>query len=245
MVAALAALFMLSACGDDKDDTPTGIPDITAGNYDWDIYFVTGAHEEAKAEEYAIFASYLGNPNDIAQADAYTMEIGSETHELWGFMGSFYSNVSLNPGQEYNVKFKKNNSVLSSTTIRMPYKTTTVFPANYLPTAAATMEWTMQASNDYQFAGVDANDPYNDEEDEYYVVLNNSARSVTIPANAVENYGSDADYSMYLTQMNFKKNGRYAFSSFSVDFNDYDYVPAKFDRAEQLHLARKLRAEIR
>lgn len=243
LIMALVGLLILSACNKDKDNNPTGIPDISPANYDWDIYFISVDGQD-KSDSYILLINYLGNPNNLAPGDVYQVEVGAQNLNLMGHMGTYYSYVNLTAGEEYSVKFKKNNSVLSSANLKMPYKTNTQFPANYVPTNAATMNWTLQTNNEYQFAGVEAYDWNSEDDDDYIVVLNNSARSATIPANAVDDFGSQATYSLMVTQMNFKKNGRFAFSSISSETKDYGYLPAKQNRNDLIRLARKLRAQI-
>lgn len=241
---AFVALFALSACGDDDDDNNvTGLPEVTESEFDWDIYFIEVEGGES-ARMYSVYADYLGNPGDLSQEDVYMMEIGDQMLELWGYEGSFYAHTELTAGQQYNVKFMKNSTVLSSADVRMPYQSSTAFPAVFDPSQDTSFSWSMQNSNQYQYAGADVFNWETEEDDEYIVVLNKEARSFTVPANALEDLGPDAEYSLFLGQLTFVEKGRFAFSSFYIDSKYYGEEYNTMSPLSKLNMARTLRRNL-
>jgi hypothetical protein len=248
----VSAFLLFSGCKKDKDDDDggiTGIPDITPSNYDWDIYFMDYS-SDGRASEYMIWADWLGENSAISEEDTFTISLNGETHEFWGgnYGGewSFYAMAELEPGTEYSMVFKKNDDTVASKSMRMPYQPDATFPSVFDPASSATMSWEMAGNNNFQVVSLSSEGEGDDDYDDWEKAIDVSARTFTFPANAVESYGPDTQYSMSLAQMNFEKSNRVAFSGFSYAANVYgEGTPAKLEASELHQIAKNLHQQMK
>ncbi|MCB5252708.1 MAG: hypothetical protein RBR69_05620 [Candidatus Cloacimonadaceae bacterium] len=251
----VSAFLLFSGCGKDDDDDNgdggiSGLPDITPANYDWDIYFLDYAAVDFRADEYMIWADWLGNSSAISEDDVFTLDINGETQEFWGgnYFGewSFSTMANLEQGTQYDIVFKKNGNTVASKTLRMPYRANVNFPASFDPTQTASMDWEMAGNNKYQIVSLYSESEMEDEDDDWEKSIPNSARSFTFPENAVEGFGPETGYDMMLSQANFEKSGRIAFSSISFAAEFYGYgEPAKLDASELRNIAKNIKSAIK
>lgn len=221
LLIAFFALFVLSACGDDDDGGITGMPDISEENFDWDLWFTAELHNQDKNSTiYYVSAYYLGDYTDIDEDDDYYFKIGDLLVELWGDYGDYSGHVELEPGTEYNIEFYKNDQKLSSANLKMPYNAIVDFPETFNYREPFTFTWELPANNSYQWVSMYAYNPDTDEESEegYNKMIASSARSHTIPANSLEDFGPQTEYSLYFSSGEFKASGRYAFSADSITY---------------------------
>jgi hypothetical protein len=224
----LAISLSFTACDKkDDDDDNNGITDpgdITPANTDWEIIFVHNAGFE-KLESYSVIIDWLGDPSALSQTDTYSMKIDGTEYPVssyWIFdMVIISASVELNPGHLYDFEFYRNGNKVCDANIRMPYNATATFPQNYSPSAAANISWNLSDNNQYQFAGVSAYNEGMDEEQEAIVQIQPSARSYTVPANAVTGFGAGTEYSLLVSEMNFVRDGRTAISAAQGQMQSY------------------------
>ena len=238
-IAMLVILLAISGCKKDKDnDGLTGIPDITPANFDWDIYILdlSGMGEDQREDSYFVSCDWLGNQSAITQSDVLTIQFNDGTpitlqnYGYWFGEWSFVAEAMLNPGASYNVKLFKNGTQQASGTIKTAYRCYANFPAYYNPSTTAELTWSLNNNNQFQTAGVSSYGEWSGEEEEYdehFVELSPSARSYTIPANAVDNFGEWTEYELLVMQINFTKSGRSAFMAVQGQGNSYEGIPTK------------------
>jgi hypothetical protein len=246
MLLTFSLILLISACGDDDNGGTTGLPDITPGSYDWEVYFINYSEMFAKTDEYRVMVEWLGDSAAISGTDDYSLVIDGETHPLQGvnLFGTwlFSGYTSMQAGELYDIKFYKNDSLISSADLRLPYKAEIQLPANYDPSSATSLEWSLESDSDFQTLSVISYDEEEyDQEDEWERLIPSSARSYIIPANAVMDFGPDTTYELMLIQLNFKKSGRTAYLAGSVEGEIYgNGIPANAVFDEVQKLARKI-----
>jgi len=227
LLALLVLALSFTACGkddDDDDNNLTGPEDITPANTDWEIIFIH-APNTAKLENYSVMVDWLGDPAALSESDTFYMKLDGEQYPLssyymFGFM-MIFGDVQLNPGHSYNFEFYKNNVKVCDTNIRMPYPATATFPQNYSPSLSANISWSLSDNNQYQYAGVSA---YLDDENYQDAIepVSASARSYTVPANAVSGYGPSTEYELLVSQLNFARDGRTAITAVQGQYKEYN-----------------------
>lgn len=231
-------LMTLSACGG-GDNGPTALPEVTSQDYDWAVQFIWDMDLAEKTSTYSISvynltADFTYNPSDV-----YGIDVGEHQTNLWHDETNHYEGtINLDPGREYHVNFTKNGEIISSSKIRMPYKATVAFPLTFFPSLSATMNWSMQHNNSYQIAEAYSINQDTEQYDYYMKILSPSARTFTFPANAVESMNPSSYYVLYLTQENFSKNGRVAFSSYFSTAWAYPGSKHVLSREEQIRISR-------
>ena len=244
----VSMLFIFSACGDDNGNGGvTGLPDVYDGDYEWLIMINDNQNWAVKSDEYMVTALWLGEYGESPSGEGFKVSFAGESYEMNGFMGSYFSSVPLASGTEYEFEFSNDEDVICSSTIRSPYRAEIEFPDPFVPTQSTDLEWTMDADNDYQyFEAYSENDGYKkgdddeDEEEGYFLMLDPGARSLTIPANAVEEVGTYGYYSLSLMQMNFYPKNACAISCLSVASNLDVYEENDVAPSRHLSLVREL-----
>ena len=244
LLALLVLALSIIACDKDDDDNNndlTGPGDVTPANTDWQIIFIHNPNV-GKLETYSMTATWLGNPTAINQSDTFSMKIdGTEytvsSYWVFGVM-MIWAEAQLNPGHTYNFEFYRNGTKVCDVDIKMPYPATATFPQNYSPTASATFNWSLSDNNQYQFAGVSAYGGADQTEDAI-VSITPSARSYTVPANAVTGFGPSTEYELLVTQINFARDGRTAVSAIQGQYKDYN-TQSRDASQNLLRIAKKL-----
>lgn len=245
-----AMLFLsLAGCGDSDKNDITGLPDITPQLFDWEI-IIADTYGMQQKGNYMVNCYWYGATSGITDADVFSIKFGTqqpialENYNLGGFR-MIFGTADLTPATTYNVVFYKNNTPISTSSIKTPYRVATTFPNTYNPTQTAHLTWNLDANNQYQVLTVSAYNPQTDEDDDYDKNLDPSARSFTIPANVVENYGAGAEYTIDLAQANFTKSGRTAILAIQGNSQDYGTSnPTKSAKHPDLQkLAHKLIAQ--
>jgi len=139
-------------------------------------------------------------------------------------MPGYYSGmIDLTAGQDYSVLFKYNNVTKLDTSIKGVYPPNITYPDIYDVGQATTLNWTLPASNQYQFVGVSSyyNNGTNEQSDDWVKQLSGASRNFTIPANPVQNFGSPTQYYIWLDQMNYQLLQRVALMVFGYSGHNY------------------------
>lgn len=243
----IALMLSISACGGDDDDNGlTEIPDITPENYDWDIY-ILDTMDTGRTSSYFVSADWLGSSSALSPDDVISIQFDSHTPVVlfnygWGDEWYFIGSAQLNPGTSYSVKLLKNNSQQASVTVKTPYRCYANFPSLYNPNNSAELTWSLEHNSQFQIAGVSSYGPGYTEEDDEMAWLEPSARTHTIPANAVDNYGEETEYELLVIQYGFAKSGRMAVMTAQGQSRSYPEEIAKENQlSQQLDLLKKLR----
>ncbi len=237
LLVALIALFVFG-CGNSDDNNNNDNPliiddpqDITSEVADWLVAFVTG--EDTKTTN-GIVIYYLNATNYPTATDEVELLVDGVSVPVEMYMempGFYFGTCDLTEGTTYTIVLKYNGVQKVSTSLKIAYRSSNLItPETYVISEPTNISWTLPSSNDHQFAGVSAyksNYPNEDDEDEYFVELTPSARAYTIPANAVDNLGTGAEYNIGVTQANYNINNRIAVMSFFDVFQAYGgYVKA-------------------
>lgn len=244
LILALSALF-LTSCKDKNNNNIVGPGEITPANTDWEIMLFQFG--EQKANEYSISVSYWQAQTDITENDTFHLTIdGSEvmlSAYNYGGWWSIWGTTTLNPGQVYDIKFFRNGNEVASTSLRMPYAADATFPATFNPTQSASFSWTLSNNNQYQFAGGTAYKYVPDGEslyDEELEDISPGARSHTVPANALSDYGDGADYDLMVGQLNYARSGRNVFEAYQDEYQMYNTKHQPVDVQTRILKARQL-----
>ena len=242
-------MLLIGACGGSDDNGDNGditeIPDINPENFDWDVYIVDVAGM-LREDYYWINADWLGSNTAISDTDVISIQFDNAdpvTLQQTGYFGDpfFTGEAQLTPGQSYRVKLFKNGDQEAAVTLRMPYRSFATFPAFYNPSSATSLNWSLEHDNQFQVAGVSSYDEDAFESDDYMDFVDPSARSLSIPANAVQNYGEYTTYEMLVMQYSFAKQGRNAFSAAQGSGRTYPDEPVKNVKNRMLSYMQKAR----
>lgn len=246
LVLALLAIALTGCGGDDDNNNNNNWVDITPTNTDWDINII---HNQGAGKEASYVANYfwLGNPLSLSATDTFSAKIDGQNYEVNGYwmfgIWMIWSQFTLNPGQVYNFEFYHNGNKKCDVDIRMPYPAIASFPSTYNPAQSATFTWSLSNNNQYQFAGVTAfkeQEVGDDLYDDAIELLPVTARSHTVPANAVESFGSGTEYELVVSQLNFKRDGRTAVSAYQGQSEDYHRKGSPEDMFARAQKARRI-----
>ncbi len=241
-------MLLIGACGGSDDNGDNGditeIPDINPENFDWDVYIVDVAGM-LREDYYWINADWLGSSTAISDTDVISIQFGDDTPVILQQIGFFddpffTGEAQLTPGQSYRVKLFKNGDQEAAVTLRMPYRSFATFPAFYNPSSATSLNWSLDHNNQFQVAGVSSYDEDSLESDDFMDFVDPSVRSLSIPANAVQNYGEYTTYEMLVMQYSFAKQGRNAFSAAQGSSRTYPDEPVKNVRTRMLNFMQKV-----
>jgi hypothetical protein len=214
-------------------DDPTAITDAVA---DWLIAFMP---DDVTRMPNSILVTYLKDtnvpqPSDVVELfiDGYSVPIPS----FEGIPGLYFGSYDLAQGGNYQVVFKVNGIQKVSTSLMMVYNTTNfTSPQYYVINQATPLSWTLAGNNQHQYAGVSAykdNYPAEPTTDDYFVELGVAARNYSIPANAVNDLGTGAEYNLGVTQVNYNISNRIALMSFYDTFAVYGGITRTLDPIE-------------
>jgi len=138
------------------------------------------------------------------------------------------------PGQTYNFDLTIGRAVYDFD-LQINSNLFVNWPETYDPSQATTVNWTQLEDPDYQDFFLEGYDMSWDEYEYEYEVLNNSARSFTIPANWIGS--SWFEYYMSLWSVNYTVSGNLIAASESSDGMSYYYetkgVKTDFNRLER------------
>jgi hypothetical protein len=220
----LLASLLLAACGDEEDDfDPTDLAGINAGNADW-IVNIT-AMQPVRDNNHMIMVTYTGDNTTISASDVVALEINNDPVTwLMQQPGYYHTQVELVPGQSYDMSFSFNGVEKASTSVMIPYACDAALPQSYMPDQAVSIDWTLDGNNQYQVAGVNASKYVSATEnyfDEYIKNLPVSSRSLNIPANAVDDFGSGTSYTVFVDQITYKNVNRIAFLGWQGEYQLY------------------------
>lgn len=139
-----------------------------------------------------------------------TFWIYGQSHVLHAVSDTDYmGTVDLNPGEQTNISLTQNGAyLLNNLNIYTPSVASLEYPATYNPSQELALAWTVPTQNYYQF--LDVSSYFDDgtpegEMSDYFRQLPGSRHSYTIPADAVQNYGPETDYTISLKQVNYTK----------------------------------------
>jgi len=222
------SLIFIGACKKKSSDDLTGPGEITPANTDWDILIMqTG--DGGKLNPYYIMLDWLGDATALNEGDTFSLTLDGNTVPLGAFSyGGFWyisGETELNPGQTYALKFFHNGTQKASANVQMPYAASATFPQNFSPGASANVTWSLSNNNQYQYVGVSAYLYVPQGQslfDEYFKFIDPSARSYTLPANAVDNLGTGTMYELYVSQVNFARDGRTAITTHQTQYHSYN-----------------------
>lgn len=229
LIVLLAAFSLLIvACGDDDENNDITNPD----DADWAISFIQIPDEIHRENGYWFNAFWFGAADAITTSDVFTLSIdGVDTpvqlysyDSEWSVSGY---NIMLSPGSSYPIVFAKNGTTIISKTVTMPYAATCSFPVDYDPTQSASISWSLAGNNQTQAVTVSASNwdgSYDDYDEEVYSI-SNTARSYTIPANAVQDLGVGTEFELSVIQTNSYFSGRVYLFTMQGEYALYgDYV---------------------
>lgn len=229
MIALLILVLALSlaACGGDDDDDdfdPTDLAGVNAENADWIVNFAP-MQQTGKVNNYMVMVNFTGDNTTLQPSDTVVLELnGSAVSWMSSMPGYYHTQLELSAGASYNMKFKFNGTEKASTSFAIPYNCDGSFPGTFNPAAAVNLTWTLGSNNQYQVAGVNASKyvgPGDSYFDEYIKSVSTSARSLNIPADAVQSFGSGTTFTMFVDQINFKNVNRIAFIGWQGDMMQY------------------------
>lgn len=196
-----ASMLFISAC-DEDDINITNIDDA-----EW-VLNLMQLPEGISRAGFMFTAGWNGAATDITASDVFTLTMDNVNIPVQAY---FYDNewiisaydFQLNPGANYELKFSKNGNVIVEKIIKTCYSCTGSFPNVYDPTTSQEITWTVAGNNQTQFVSVSASnwDGSISYDEELYQV-SNSARSYTIPANAVQDLGVGTEYELAVLQSN-------------------------------------------
>ncbi len=217
----LLGFFMLFtvSCGptdssDDEIDTPTSIYDISPTVAEWVIGFNTLGGKSP----YFITAFWIGGLNPPDFNDTAELIINGEVVDIISLIpGVWIGECNVTPGSICTVKYVYEGVTKTETTLKMVNLITdSDFPEPYNPAQSATFTWSLPVNNDHQIAGVTAYTEVEggeDYEDDYTKEIPVTARTFTVPANPIANVPAGAEYSLGISEVNFKVNNRTALMS--------------------------------
>jgi hypothetical protein len=203
VILAAFSLFIVACGGDDGNNDITNPDDA-----EWVLMFMQ-VPDFNREVGYWFDAYWNGASTAITASDVFQLTIdGSDVPvELYNYDNEWSVtayNLMLTPGSTYSVVFTKNGNTIISKSVKMPYPSTCDFPATYNPTESVSLNWTMDGNNQLQYVSVSASNWENttDNYDEEMYQVSNSARSYTVPANAVQDLGVGTEYELGIIQMN-------------------------------------------
>lgn len=239
LIVILAAMSLfITACGDDDDNNDITNPD----DAEW-VITLFQIPDNLRAG-FMFEAWWNGAATAITEADVFTVTIGGTNIPVESY---FYANewvisgydFPLQPGTEYEVKFFKNGNQIVAKTVKTCYPASCTFPGVYNPAETLTLNWNLTNNNQTQFVSVSStNYPTNTNYDEELYQVSNSARSYTIPANAVQDMGVGTDYELGILEFNHYISGTcYLTTTQGAGASYESMLSAKIQRLER---ARKL-----
>jgi hypothetical protein len=241
---ALGALLTTS-CKSNSNNNIVGPGDITPANTDWEIMFFETPG--GKAAEYSISVNYWQEQTDILATDTFHMmiddvEVPLTTYNFGGYW-SIWGTVELNPGQTYAVKLYKNDTQITSANLMMPYNATATFPTSFDPAQSTSFSWTLSNNNQYQFAGASAYQYVQGGDSNYDDAIEDispSARSHTVPANGIQDFGAGTWFELLVGQMNYVRNGRNAFEAYQDQYTEFETKASQPDLQERIARVRRI-----
>ncbi|PKN79411.1 MAG: hypothetical protein CVU48_05330 [Candidatus Cloacimonetes bacterium HGW-Cloacimonetes-1] len=231
LLVAVIALFV-AACGGDDNNNSSGLPtdytDINPSTADWVIMF---ADADAKTPQMAM-VFWTGDMTTLLTTDTAELLFNGNALYLetyFGMPGLYFAVLDAVEGQTYTVEFKYNGVTKVNTDLKMVYSSNATFPATFNTAESASFSWTMAGNNQYQLAGgssLRSSDPTDDEMDSFEEIAV-SARSYTLGANKLTNFGFGTTYTLEVDQLNYKVVSHVALMSIHGSFADYGYIAKK------------------
>jgi len=230
-IASLLILLCVSACT--QEDLITNPPDINPTNTDWDISFQYGGVDDKGDLTILFSALYLHTDHDLLSPDdSASLKIDGVEYPMVAFLGAtsgvWIGSAVFDTTLPHTFQFVYNDLVKAETIMKLPSMPVVQFPTSFDPTEEASFSWQLSTNCQYQFVGADSFNHFTEDTDEYAANLNPSARSFTVPANAITDLGQGTEYTLSLGEMNYKREGRISFSGYAITSAKYsDWLPVK------------------
>jgi hypothetical protein len=230
LILCISLVLLVSCTSDDKDKK---IPkwsdylspeDLNPANTDFHISVVNfaGNYDHNRNGEFVMIITAI-NPT-LNQATIAMNINGSPVQDIHNYMNVWFVEYLFEANTNYLIEFTANNNNYS-VSVKTPYVITNHnLPANYNPAQSYNLNWTMAGNNQHQFVSVYSESDDMENEDEWFKELQPSARNVTIPANAVDTFGADTYYSIGISQLNYKVQGRVVVLAISLVSYDYGNI---------------------
>lgn len=225
----IALVFMLSGCGKDDADKITDFPEITDQNCDWEVSLYVGDFGKASTD---IEIWWLG---DSYPEGTIELKIDDEVVSLENDFYSYWGYVDLAPGQNFDLEFYVDGQKKMDRSFRTPAMVNGNFPSTFTNTQATTFTWNLNpnVNSSYQmvFASSYPEDSMDDDGTFFSKMLSPSARSYTLPANTLANWGSDTFYFLSIQEADARIENRVGVVVGSMDFAGY--LPTSKDKDER------------
>ena len=227
-------LLLVPACKDD-DSGPTYPPrpfDLEAeADFDWVIYLygIYGTGKEANLQ----LQIYWNGDTAFVEPDTISLLIDGEPYDLYHYTGSniFSCTPLMEWGEVYHLKLQVNNVTKLNKDVKVCEYPDCTYPVTFDPQTAATMSWTLDNSNSYQYLTLSsgfygAKDPVYSWEG----FISGEARSHTFTANTLSGV-DDADYfAITLYEINYLTEGKTCVYTMAGSWKQYvnttESVPA-------------------
>jgi len=243
----IVVLLAVGGCESRKDNTlpnvvviPTNPYTITGAEADW-LIVLNRVRSEVKLsgksqELFNVRAKYLKNPAAVFSQDdtalllindqPLALEYASYLPDNFKFEGSFDGET----GTSYDIGFKFNGKLLMKNTLRLPDMASVTYPATYLPSQTALIQWSLPASSQFQFASLTSFQPgLSDDDvlDMFRAKLDPLDRTYFFPVAYLAQSSSElaqTGYRLALTQISCKIVNKIAIQAQTCISNEYYYI---------------------
>jgi hypothetical protein len=243
----VAFMFFLVGCSKDSNSTTIISPDdVTTSNADWMVVVGNWIDPSQKSSQSIVvvptnLVDFL-NYSLVFKIDGVELPLAHDNQiPVWS------GTADLEPGQTYTFHVVITNNLTGgiqdlTTSAEMVYPVEASFPDPYHLNTNTLLTWSVAHDSQYQQVYVTSTSAAN-QVDEYEKRVSSSARSYTIPANCVTDYGSGSDISLEVNEFNYSHVGRLALFTASSSFANYPVAKNQtYDKSQMINqMVRRLK----
>lgn len=222
---------------DTEIETPTGWEDLNPGIAEWVVMLTAGLEKST----YVVSVTWIGGINIPQVSDTAVLYVNGNDVEIDAMIpGVWFGSCNVAQGSDATIKFVYNGETRVDTSLKtVNLITDATFPTTYNPTQTAAISWTLPTNNQHQVVGISASkDDAKEWSGDYSREVLVADRSFTFPANPIADAPAGADYTLGVTEVNFKIKNKIALMSVDGAFSDsYHY---KADAMDMSLLARRM-----
>jgi len=207
----------LAACAGNRRE-----PVFDEADLRWAL-FVSPQDAEAESGIYDLALAWVGPSEDYPAPKAFSVQFGTVSTGLQASWGAWFGEVELVPGRDYRVRLIADDNVLYEGSLRIAFNAVANFPQAIDPSRPVTLTWGLNGDNQGQVAVLSAELAGGDASDEAQQTLSPEVRSWTFPAQAVQNLGYGAEYTLELIQVCRTGNSRVIIQSLQT--TAWTYAP--------------------
>lgn len=222
------SLFLVTACSSDDDNDKgssfSGLLDPEDAYQEGVSFHVIVADMGLIDEPYR-YGSHMvmitAIDPDHFEADITVSVNNQEVEDVFGMYQTWGFEYDFVVGDTYLLEINAHNETFSRS-IKIPYRMTNAeFPESYSPSQSAEVSWVLEGNNENQLIAVHADHPGDDEYDDWFRELSPTVRSYNIDAGVVEDFGTDAYYSIGIMQVNFSMTDEIVVLALTGEYQDY------------------------